>query len=321
VVGPAPVFAATKKTTPGDQFVAIVLTNSATGSGKYDLLAIAQTAGDASPADPVVLDTLPIDTDPTTVQIVAGAEATGDVGFVAWGVPGIGREASYRLLPADPTQTTSSSLSGYSDWQCLTTANSTSGLSFGVVTPLAKNLSRFNAFDINETGDAGGMSYDLSVAVENCRILGSPASGGGYLMSFQSSTAIGFATYSPTPSPTPTDPNSSGFVTTQGLALPAAIFGDPLSMPSPAWVSPAGYDVSIGLSRTAGPQVFRFTHQAVPHGDPLTLRSEKGQTGPVSAWVASDASNAVYVTYADHVNGTPSVKRYFMRIESPALLP
>jgi hypothetical protein len=47
------------------------------------------------------------------------------------------------------------------------------------------------------------------------------------------------------------------------------------------------------------------------------LRSEKGQTGPVGSWVGPDA---VYVTYADQANTTPpSVKRYFMRLESPTL--
>ena len=323
-VGPAPVFAATKKNTPGDQFIAILVVNSATVSGRYDPQAFAQVLGDPSPGSPVFLDMIPDGADPAAVQIVAGAEATGNLGFVAWGVPGFGAAASYRLLPADPTQTTSLSLSPYPDWQCLTTAASTSGLSFGVVTPLTDaahsfNFSNFNAIDIDEAGNAPGMTYELAVEVANCRIVGSPAPAGGYTMAFQTSSSIGFATYSPPFDPT--DPSQTGTVTTQALALPAATFGDPLSMPRPAWVSSAGTDVSIGVSRPAGPQVYRFSNNAVPHGGTLTLRSVQGQTGPVSAWVASDA---VYVTYADRVNGpggTPSFKRYFMRIESPASLP
>jgi hypothetical protein len=91
-------------------------------------------------------------------------------------------------------------------------------------------------------------------------------------------------------------------------------------MPHPAWASPAGGgDISIGLARAAGPQVVRYTYNAIPHGSPLTLRSEKGQTGPVASWVGPDA---VYVTYTDQAKtSSPSVKRYFMRLESPATLP
>jgi hypothetical protein len=110
-------------------------------------------------------------------------------------------------------------------------------------------------------------------------------------------------------------------VTTETLALPAANFGGPINMPRPAWISSAGSDVSIGVSRAAGPQIFRFTYNAIPHGGTLTLRSEQGLTGPVSASVDTDI---VYVTYADHTNGsgtTPPVKRYFMGIQSPATLP
>ena len=318
LVGPAPVFAATKKNAPGDEFVAIVITNSATESGRYDLQAIVQTLGDPAPAAPVLLDTLPVGADPTTVQIVAGAEATGDLGFVAWGIPGFGSGVYYRLIPADPTLATTLQLSDYLDWQCLTAANSTTGLSFGVVNPLTDathtyDFSNFNVIDINESGGVGGMPYGLTVKVANCRVVGSPTPEGDYYIAFQSSSAIGFTTYHPDP----TDP-TTGTLTPENLALPAAIFGGPLNTPSPAWVTSAGIDVSIGLSRTAGPQVFRFTYNGVPHGGTLTLRSAKGQTGPVAASVASDV---VFVTYADQVNGSPSVKRYFMSIESPATLP
>ena len=91
-------------------------------------------------------------------------------------------------------------------------------------------------------------------------------------------------------------------------------------MPRPAWVTSAGGDVVIGLARKSGPQVFRYTYNAIPHGSTLTLRSGNGDSGPVAAWVGDDAA---YITYTDSVksNGTTSVRRYFMRIESPASLP
>jgi len=140
-------------------------------------------------------------------------------------------------------------------------------------------------------------------------------------MAFQTSNAIDFATYSPPPS-LPDAQVSNGSVTTMNPVLTSASFGDPLSMPSVAWVSSPGSDVSIGLSSPGGVQVVRYTYNAIPHGATLTLRSERGQTGPVAAWVGPDATT--YVTYTDQAKGsgtTVSTKRYFMRIESPATLP
>jgi hypothetical protein len=91
-------------------------------------------------------------------------------------------------------------------------------------------------------------------------------------------------------------------------------------MPRPAWVSSAGGDVVIGLERKAGPQVYRFTYNALRHGSTLTLRSVNGNSGPVAAWSGGDA---VYLTYTDQVTSgsTTATQRYFMRIDSPASLP
>jgi hypothetical protein len=103
------------------------------------------------------------------------------------------------------------------------------------------------------------------------------------------------------------------------MVLPSALYGDPLNMPKPAWASWAGGgDVVMGLSRKSGPEVVRYTYNAVPHGSTLKLRSVNGNAGPVAAWVGDDA---VYATYADQVNSgsTTSSQRYFMRIDSPSL--
>lgn len=353
VVGPAPVFAATKKNTPGDQFIAIFVTNSATNPGGYALQAIVQTLGAPSPAAPVVLDDradqLGADIDPNTVQIVAGAETSGNLGFVAWGIAVAGRTVNYRMLAADAAITgvpmelyDHTRPQDVPPWQCLTTANSASGLSFGVVIPISDpksglSASEFDTVVLDQNGGTSTGPYPLATTVENCRIVGSPApavvsspdgavvSEDGYSMAFEASSSIGFATYMPPYSSLAPDGGSepTGNVTTQTLALPAASFGGPINMPRPAWISSAGSDVSIGVSRAAGPQVFRFAYNAVPHGGTLTLRSEQGLTGPVSAWVDS-ASDAVYVTYADNTigsDGKPVIKRYFMSIQSPVTLP
>jgi hypothetical protein len=326
LVGPAPVFAATMKVTPGDQLVAIGLTNSSTVSGGYNLSAIVQTMGDALPAAPVVLATIEAGIDPNTVQIVAGAATSGNVGFVAWGIPVKGRTVNYFLLTANAQHAASASEifdhnnpASVPNWQCLTAPNGSSGISLGIVIPQVDTLgnivsSDFRVFDIDEAGVTTDMPYPLSTVVTGCHIVGSPSSAGGYLMAFENSEGIGFATYTPSP-----DSAYEGNVATKDMAMPVATLGGPLNIQPPAWVSSAsGGDVSIGIPRTAGPEVFRFTYNAIPHGGTLTLRSEQGKTGSVASWVGSDA---VYVTYADQVSSSPSVKRYFMRIESPATLP
>lgn len=322
VVGP--VFGATMKATPGDQLVAIVVTNSATVSGGYDLSAIVQTMGSPTAAAPLVLATLPPGTGPSLVQIAAGAATSGNAGFVAWGTRVRGISPSYLLLPADAVTTATPSLlfpdpnpANVPDWDCLATSNGTTGLGFSVVTPDAPGTSDLVTSEVSETGGSTVMTYQFRVAVANCQVVASPGPAGTVVIALQTSNSIGFAMYYPPP-PNTTDPKAGGSVTTNDPVLSAASFGDPLSMPHPAWASPAaGGDISIGLARTAGPQVFRYTYNAIPHGSPLTLRSEKGQTGPVASWVGPDA---VYVTYTDQAKtSSPSVKRYFMRLESPAL--
>jgi len=318
VVGP--VFAATMKTSPGDQLVAIAFVNSSTVSGGYDLVATVHTLGAAAPAAPIVLaPPLPAGTDPTTVQLAAGAAVSGVVGYVAWGIRVPGISVSYLLLPADAITTAAPSKmfdDSVPEWDCLAPSVRPAGLGFSVVTPDSANAaSNFETAEIDDAGNPIFMTYQLTVAVVSCRIVGSAASSGRYVMALQGiesdSTAIDFAIYYP----------DSGSVTTQHPVLPAALFGDPMSMPRPAWVSSAGGDVVIGLARTAGPQVVRYSYNGIPHGSTLTLRSANGHTGPVAAWVGADA--AAYVTYSDQVKSGSSTtfQRYFMRIDSPASLP
>jgi len=312
-----PVFGATMKATPGDQLVAIVVTNSATVSGGYDITAKVQTTGVPTAAAPVVLATLPAGTDPSLVQIAAGAASSGNVGFVAWGtrVPGI--SPTHLLLPADAvTAATPSKLyddppANVPNWDCLATTGGTTGLGYSVVTPDLQGTTDLVANEVSETGAATRLTYQFRVAVASCQVVSAPGPAGTYVMALETSNAIDFAMYYP-----PVIAGGDGSVSTKGPVLSASSFGDPLSMPHPVWAGPAtGGDISIGLARTAGVQIFRFTFDAIPHGAPLTLRSEEGQTGPVASWVDLDT---VYVTYTDQAKTSPpSVRRYFMRVDSP----
>jgi hypothetical protein len=73
-------------------------------------------------------------------------------------------------------------------------------------------------------------------------------------------------------------------------------------MPKLGWIAPVGYEFTIGLAGSRGPEVVRFDAFADPQGRALYLPSLAGNTGPVSAWVGNDA---VYVTYLD-MPGSPA---------------
>ena len=321
-----PIFAATMKTIPGDQLIAISVANSTTIPGGLDLVATPHTVGQAAPGTPVVLASMPAGTEPATVQVAAGAATSGNLGYVAWGIAVPGIAVSYLFLSADavPTAAPSTFLGGavaadVPEWDCLAPQGAYDGLSFSVVTRDRNDQPTvFQTVEVTEDGQTNFMSYPLTAAVVDCHIVGAPANAGSYFMALEGSqngsTAIDFATFYPKLD------QAGGNVTTHHPVLPSALFGDPMNMPTPAWVGAAGGDVSIGLARKAGPQVRRYTYNGVPRGSPLMLRSANGQSGPVAAWSGKDG---VYVTYADTVtSGSESgIKRYFMRVVSPATLP
>jgi hypothetical protein len=327
VVGP--VFAATQKTSPGDQLVALAIVNSTTVTGGFDLVAVVHTAGAPAPASPVVLnasDSIPAGADPTTMQLTAGASATGTLGFVAWGTRFKGKPIFYWLLPGDAATTGSPSTflnadvpANVPEWDCLAAQGHPTGYSFAAVTfDAASGTSLFHTIEVDAAGNVTSMEYPLSVTIAGCQIVGAPTPAASYFMAFQgehNGLAIDFATYYP-----PIDPSQPGPVDTKHPVMSSALFGSPANLPIPAWVSSAGPDIVIGLTRRGGPQVVRFRYDAVQHGSTLQLRSANGSTGPVAAWVGNDA---VYATYTDFVsaNGVTTTKRYFMRIDSPVTLP
>jgi hypothetical protein len=329
-----PVFAATRKSSPGDQLVALALVRNA-GNG-YDLVATVHTFGAPAPAAPFVLSTedwFPPGTDPSLVSLIAGSAASGNVGYVAWGIRANHLPIFYLLLPAD-AQTTAKPATfldanpraNVPPWDCLAPQSRPTGLSFGAtVTPGAEGIGTdFQTVEIDESGNPATMTYPLMASVINCHIVGAPAAAdGSYFIALQGSkdgtSAVDFATYYPRPA-VDGGVSEGGDVNTRHPALPAAQYGDPMSLPYPAWVTSAGRDVVIGLVRKSGPEVARFTYNNIPQGSTLRLRSVNGQAGPVAAWVGEDA---VFITYSDLVKsgGATLAKRYFMRIVSPAILP
>ncbi len=310
-----PFFAATMSASPGDQLVALVVNLNTAGT--YDLSAIVQDEGASAPVAPVVLASLPAGVDLTKVQVAAGAATSGKVGFVAWGVQGTGKPVYYLLLEANAANSgTPAQIFGdpvttaNPDWDCLATTGGTNGLGITVVRPIPGSAV-WSAAQFDEAGSlTSSTDYTLIGDVAGCQIVGSPTPTGDYDIAFQTPAGISLSIFYPSSN------GPDGTVSTN-LALATADFSGPLSVPHPAWVAPAGSDSTIGLDRKAGPEVVRFTYNAVPHGSALVLPSANGQTDPVSAWVGSDG---VYVTYTDHV-ASSGLKRYFIKVVSPAQLP
>ena len=110
------------------------------------------------------------------------------------------------------------------------------------------------------------------------------------------------------------------------LVIASALLGGYPNMPELAWIAPAGYDLTIGLAPSRGPEVVRFNFFGDPRGKALYLPSVSGHTGPVSAWVGSDA---VYVTYLDMPGSATRADaavptgshRFLVTVLSPAELP
>jgi hypothetical protein len=300
-----PYFAMTSKAAAADQLIALGLYPSTTVSGGYDLLAVVQDlgAGQDVIASPKVLASLPTGTDLTKVRLTAGSAKSGSRAFVAWGTQVQKIKVQYLLLGANatPTGDAGSSFGDRTDrdpppWDCLMPSNNASGLGFGIIgTDLTD--SKYTDYVTADMDDSGAMSgemtygFDSGGGVTNCGLFGAPGPNGTYLMAFDDEPGIGAAFYYP-PAPGATN----GTLMPYKVLISANTFGDPSHTPHVAWVSPAGNDILIGLARTAGPYVVRYTYQAVPHGSALLLPSALGKTGPVSASVGSDHT---YVTYTD----------------------
>lgn len=321
-----PFFAVAKKAAPADQLIAIGLYPSTTVSTGFDLQAVVQDLGAATAAAPVVLASLPPGTDKSKVRIAAGAGKAGNLGFVVWGIQVQGYPIRYLTLGpnAAPTGDPATAFgnwtsAGPSAWDCLAQTSGPSGLGFSILAPNAqyRDVTDWVTNDLDEAGvSTGEMPFNLPTQVAGCHIMGAPTATGGYDIAFENTPGIGAAFYYPPP------PGSTrGNLNTHPIVLSAASFGDPMQVPHVAWVAPAGNDISIGLARTSGPYLVRFTYQAVPRGSSLVLRSASGKTGPVSAWTGSDYT---FVTYTDQVSGSggvTSLVRYFVKVDAAVQLP
>ena len=214
-------------------------------------------------------------------------------------------------------------------WSCLDTTQNAPDLAITLVEAPNQGhpgQSAWRRFQMNDDGSIGGEAQiGLDVLdVSDGRIVSTPASG-GYLLAWQNNTTDGGTYFANLTPPPDAGPDATDTVTSH-LVLASAAYGGYANMPKLTWVAPAGFDFTIGLVRSRGPEVVRFDVFADPMGRALYLPSVSGNTGPVSAWVGSDA---VYVTYLDmpgsSAHGDAAVptgsQRYLVTVLSPAELP
>jgi hypothetical protein len=336
-----PFFAVTSKTVPGDQLVVVMGVLQAGTTDNYEVHVGVHDLGSTVPP---VMQTLGVQAvAPTSgpIRLVAGSSPSGTRALVLWGVEGQLAPIRYQMLGADGALVgNQGTIVDDSDpknppWSCLgTTQNNAATLAVTLVEAPGQHGQNHEGkyawrhFKINDEGSITGIIDEIdldSLNVSDGRIL-STATPDGYLVAWQDNTARGGTSFAVLIEPPPdADPNTPGNVTTNPL-MESALLGGYSNMPKLAWIAPAGFEFTLGLARPQGPEVVRFNDVADPRGRTLYLPSVSGNTGPVSAWVGSDA---VYVTYLDIAGSSRQADaaipaeshRLLVTVLSPADLP
>jgi hypothetical protein len=332
-----PLFAVTQKIAPGDQLVLVMGVLQAGTTDRYEMHAWFHDLGSSAPPVMQTLGVQPAAANSGSVRLVAGSSPSGTRALVLWGVEGQLAPIHYQMLGADGvlvgnpgTIEDDPDPNNIPQWSCLgTTQNNDLNLAVTMVEAPNQRRSQFawRRLKINDDGSiAANDEIDLdSLAVSDGRIT-STATSDGYLVAWQDNAANGGTSFAALTEPPPdAGPEATASVVTHPV-LASALYGGYASMPKMAWVAPAGFDVSIGLARSQGPEVVRFNTFADPVGRALFLPSVSGNTGPVSSWVGSDA---VYVTYLDMAGSytqpdaavPAGSQRLLVTVLSPAELP
>ena len=336
-----PLFAVTSKTVPGAQLVVVMAVLQAGTTDNYEIHVGVHDLG--SPVPPVmqILDVQAAAPTSGPIRLVAGSSPSGTRALVLWGVEGQLAPIRYQMLGADGalvgnqgTIDDASDPNNIPQWSCPgTTQNNAANLAITLVeAPGATGQNHpgqyaWRHFKIDDSGAITGIDeIDLdSLTVSDCRIL-STATSDGYLVAWQDNTATGGTSFAVLTGPPPdSGPDTPGNVTTNPL-LASALYGGYSNMPKLAWIAPAGYEFTLGLTRSQGPEVVRFNDVADPRGRALYLPSVSGNTGPLSAWVGRDAA---YVTYLDIAGSSRQAdaavpagsQRLLVTVLSPADLP
>lgn len=330
-----PLFAVTSKTVPGDQLVVVM---GVLQTGTTDHYEIHAAVYDWDSQVPVAVNTLAVQAaaaNSGAVRLQAGSAAGGTRAMVLWGVEGQLVPIRYQMIGADGALVGAQGKiddapdpNNIALWTCLDTTQSGSKLAVTLVeSPNQYHPAEpaWHRYAINDDGSVGeeALIY-MQYAVSDCRIVSTPTSD-GYLVAWQNNASNGGTFVASLTPPAPDAASGGADDVTVRAVLASASYGGYAQMPKIAWIAPIGYEFTVGLARTGGPQVLRFDAFADPKGKGLYLPSAAGSTGPVSAWVGSDAT---YVTYLDMPASSNQAdaavaagsQRLFVTVLSPAEL-
>ena len=332
-----PLFAVTSKTVPGDQLVVVIGVLQAGTTDHYELHAWVHDLGSSVPPTMQILGVQTAAATSGPVRLVAGSSPNGTRALVAWGVEGQLAPIQYRMLGANGALVGSpgtiyddSDPNNLALWSCLDVTQNAPNLAVTLVEAPNQGHPQQFAWHRFQMSDDGLISGEAlmglkSFAVSDGRMVSTPASD-SYLVAWQNKATNGGTYFASLIPPAPdAGPDAIDFVISR-LVIASALLGGYPNMPELAWIAPAGYDLTIGLAPSRGPEVVRFNFFGDPRGKALYLPSVSGHTGPVSAWVGSDA---VYVTYLDMPGSATRADaavptgshRFLVTVLSPAELP
>jgi hypothetical protein len=304
-----PLFAVAGKAAPGDQLVVVTGVLQRGTTDHYELHAwVHDRESLASPTMHIVGTQMAV-ANSGPIRLAASSAPNGKQALVAWGVEGQAVPIHYQMVGPDgvlvgkPGDIANSNYTAH--WICLGTTQDAENLAVTFIeapNDAHPQWPAWRRFDMNDDGskvDRATMILNLNVT--DCRIVSAPTSD-GYLLAWQDNANNGGTSFARLiPAPPDSSPDPIDDVVTHPV-LASAYYGGYSQMPKLGWIAPVGYEFTIGLAGSRGPEVVRFDDFADPQGRALYLPSLAGNTGPLSAWVGNDA---VYVTYLD-MPGSPA---------------
>jgi hypothetical protein len=328
-----PVFAVTSKTVPGDQLVATIGVLTPGTTDHYEVHAYVQDLGSTEMPTMQLLGEQAAAPASGTVRLVAGSSPSGQAALVFWGVEGQLAPINYQVLgagglPTGGVRKLFDPSNPVPRWTCLDATQSLSSLAITLVEatdPDQASARLWHRFELSEDGSVSGeaLAY-LRYPLSDCRIASTPTAD-ALLLTWQNSLNEGGTYFALMTPPGPDAAEGTPDNVTSKPVLSSESFGGYARMPKLAWVAPAGYEFTIGLDRSKGPEVVRFNIFSDPRGEPLFLPSLSGHTGPVSTWVGPDLTYVTYLDFSGPSAGAnaappPGSRRLFLTVR-PTTLP
>ncbi|HXU81229.1 MAG TPA: hypothetical protein VN914_07515 [Polyangia bacterium] len=311
---PAPVFATTGKSAPGDQLVVAFVAPKAGAANQFQILAITQMPGGAAAA-PVPLADLPPGVDPNIVRLAMGPSQTGQRAVLAWAFEGQDAPPSLVLLQADgqpagmPAPVVAMNIPRGS---CLQVMPSRGDFAVSITEGGAAGLpSIWRTFERNDDGKRP-VNVEIHLDHVNVGCISAAPTPRGYVLAYQNNDGTYFSDF-----------NIDKGTINSDIVAGVLQFGGAAKQPKVACIAPMGSEYSLLFDRVTGPEVWRFNAFGDPQGASLFLPSSAGQIGPLSALPGKDTFHATYLDQGrGSTGGNPSGNtRYLVRVDCPMATP